>query len=139
MKKQSIYLLIMLFLLLGCNSNNIKKSLTNIQQSSELNISKVLSINVDEELELTKEKGELRDGKHDIIDGSIFLNDNDEVSFKGNLLEEYSPITVKIGDNDEVSFTGKEYKINTMQLKNGDLIEMKDKNGKVFLEMEVIE
>lgn len=132
--KKKICIFITSLSILGCNATHVKNESPSIQVQD----TKVLTINLDEELALNQERGKLRAGKSDIIDGSIFLNDNDEVSFKGHILKKYSPITIKIGDNDEVSFTGKEYTINTMQLSNVNLIEMKDKDGKVFLEMEVI-
>ena len=134
MKKQ-IYIFITSLAILGCNSTAIKKEPI-VAQKPDI---KILSINLDKELKLNKKRGKLRAGKADIIDGSIFLNDNDEVSFKGKVLDEYSPITIKIGDNDEVSFSGNHYIIKTQQLKNGDLIEMRDKNGTIFFEMEVIQ
>ena len=137
MKKQ-IYITIIFLALIGCNSTAIQK-VSPIEKSLEKKDTKKLMIDLDKELKLTKERETLRSSKNEIIEGSIFLNDNDEVSFKGNMLDEYSPVSIKIGDNDEVSFSGNQYTIKTMELKNGDLIEMKDKNGKVFLEMEVIE
>jgi len=137
MKKQ-IYITIIFLALIGCNSTAIQKA-SPIEKSLEKKDTKKLMIDLDKELKLTKERETLRSSKNEIIEGSIFLNDNDEVSFKGDILDEYSPVSIKIGDNDEVSFSGNQYSIKTMELKNGDLIEMKDKNGKVFLEMEVIE
>jgi len=137
MKKQ-IYITIIFLGLIGCNSTAIQKA-SPIEKSLEKKDTKKLMIDLDKELKLTKERETLRSSKNEIIEGSIFLNDNDEVSFKGDILDEYSPVSIKIGDNDEVSFSGNQYTIKTMELKNGDLIEMKDKNGKVFLEMEVIE
>ena len=137
MKKQ-IYITIIFLGLIGCNSTAIQKA-SPIEKSLEKKDTKKLMIDLDKELKLTKERETLRSSKNEIIEGSIFLNDNDEVSFKGDILDEYSPVSIKIGDNDEVSFSGNQYSIKTMELKNGDLIEMKDKNGKVFLEMEVIE
>jgi hypothetical protein len=110
--------------------------IVNTEEPSKGNM---LVIDLDKELQLNKEREELRGKTSNLIEGSILINDNDEVSFKGKLLDKYSPITIKIGDNDEVSFSGDYYSIKTMQLKHGDIIEMKDKNSKIFLEMEVIE
>ncbi|HIP50920.1 MAG TPA: hypothetical protein EYG94_02430 [Campylobacterales bacterium] len=137
MKKQ-IYITIIFLGLIGCNSTAIQKA-SPIEKSLEKKDTKKLMIDLDKELKLTKERETLRSSKNEIIEGSIFLNDNDEVSFKGDILDEYSPVTIKIGDNDEISFSGNKYIIKTTELRNGDLIEMKNKNGKIFLEMEVIE
>ena len=130
--KKYIYLGFILLGFLSCSSDVENKALISTKKVKQL------IINLDEELELNENRGDLRGG-FTIIEGSIFINDNDEVSFNGKILDKNSPITIKIGDNDEVSFSGNQYVIKTMQLQNGDLIEMRDKNGKVFMEMEVVE
>jgi len=124
--KKYIYLGFILLGFLSCSSEVENKALISTKKVKQL------IINLDEELELNENRG-------NIIEGSIFINDNDEVSFNGKILDKNSPITIKIGDNDEVSFSGNQYVIKTMQLQNGDLIEMRDKHGKVFMEMEVVE
>lgn len=130
--KKYIYLGFILLGFLSCSSD--------VENKADISTKKVkqVIINLDEELELNENRGDLRGGLT-IIEGSIFINDNDEVSFNGKILDKNSPITIKIGDNDEVSFSGNQYVIKTMQLQNGDLIEMRDKHGKVFMEMEVVE
>lgn len=130
--KKYIYLGFILLGFLSCSSDVENKALISTKKVKQL------IINLDEELELNENRGDLRGGLT-IIEGSIFINDNDEVSFNGKILDKNSPITIKIGDNDEVSFSGNQYVIKTMQLQNGDLIEMRDKHGKVFMEMEVVE
>jgi len=130
--KKYIYLGFILLGFLSCSSEVENKALISTKKVKQL------IINLDEELELNENRGDLRGGLT-IIEGSIFINDNDEVSFNGKILDKNSPITIKIGDNDEVSFSGNQYVIKTMQLQNGDLIEMRDKHGKVFMEMEVVE
>lgn len=130
--KKYIYLGFILLGFLSCSSDVENKALISTKKVKQV------IINLDEELELNENRGDLRGGLT-IIEGSIFINDNDEVSFNGKILDKNSPITIKIGDNDEVSFSGNQYVIKTMQLQNGDLIEMRDKHGKVFMEMEVVE
>ena len=130
--KKYIYLGFILLGFLSCSSEVENKALISTKKVKQL------IINLDEELELNENRGDLRGG-FNIIEGSIFINDKDEVSFNGKILDKNSPITIKIGDNDEVSFSGNQYVIKTMQLQNGDLIEMRDKHGKVFMEMEVVE
>ena len=130
--KKYIYLGFILLGFLSCSSDVENKALISTKKVKQV------IINLDEELELNENRGDLRGG-FTIIEGSIFINDKDEVSFNGKILDKNSPITIKIGDNDEVSFSGNQYVIKTMQLQNGDLIEMRDKHGKVFMEMEVVE
>ena len=114
-------------------------------------------------IDLDKETEDTRGGTSKIVNGPIFLNndndevsfiddklkkklpvniknrDNDEVSFIGDILEKSSPVKIKIGDNDEVSFSGREYNIRTLELKDGDHIIIKDKDGKVFVDKVVRE
>ncbi len=135
MKKQILYTFIIGFGILGCTSSHTPR--VNIEQETSSN--NILTIDLDKELKLNGEIEEVRGKNSNIIEGSILISDNDEVSFKGDILDKYSPVTIKVGDNDEVSFSGNRYSIKTMQLKYGDIIQMKDKNNKVFLEMEVIE
>jgi len=88
-------------------------------------------------IDLDKERENLTRGKStdEVIDGSIYLNnDNDEVSFKGNILLEKAPVTVTYGDNDEVTLVGNSITIKTMELKEDSHIIMRDKNGKIFVD-----
>ena len=91
-------------------------------------------------IDLDKERENLTRGKStdEVIDGSIYLNnDNDEVSFKGNILLEKAPVTVTYGDNDEVALVGNSITIKTMELKEDSHIIMRDKNGKIFVDQVV--
>ena len=88
-------------------------------------------------VDLDKERENLTRGKDKgaVIDGSLYLNsDNDEVSFKGNMLLEKAPVTVTYGDNDEVALIGNSITIKTMELKEDSHIIMRDKNGKIFVD-----
>lgn len=134
MKKQIIYIIIS-FAILSCSSSPTPK----VVNKEQLSKSTVLIIDLDKKLKLNEEIEELRGKSSNLIEGSILISDNDEVSFEGDVLDKYSPVTILINDNDEVSFSGNHYSIKTMQLKYGDIIQMKDKNSKIFLEMEVIE
>jgi hypothetical protein len=88
-------------------------------------------------IDLDKERTNSTRGKYnnDLIDGSIYLSDdNDEVSFKGDILLEKAPVTVSYGDNDEVALVGNSITIKTMELEDDSHIIMKDKNGKIFVD-----
>lgn len=99
--------------------------------------SKQLTIDIDEELKLLDTTG-LRDDCLKVIDEPIYIGDNDEVSFKGDAMEKKSPLLIQIGEREPIKYSGKNYTIKTMDLKNGDLITIKDKKGKVFVEVNVI-
>jgi len=124
--KKSI-LPLLLLALTACSTRSIT--------STENNNSKTIFIDVDKELNATEE---LRGKNTLMIDEPLYIGDNDEVSFKGQYLQKKSPVKVKIGDNDEVSFTGDHYTIKTMQLRNGEIIQMRGKDGNTFVEVEVI-
>ena len=126
------YTLIFLIGMVACSNNAPKKSLVPSNINSKRD---VMVIDLDKEAE---SNAKLRGKENLLIDSPIYIGDNDEVSFKGDIIEKNSPIQVKIGDNDEVAFRGKEYNINTMELRNGDIIQMRGASGKLFVEMEVI-
>jgi len=69
-----------------------------------------------------------------IIEGSIFIGDNDEVSFKGKILLEKAPVLISYSDNDEVALKGDTFSISTMELKANSHIIMRDKNGTIFVD-----
>jgi len=126
-----------LAMLNACSMSSIGNNKTENRDQNK-SMTKKSVINVDEELLLNSSVDELRNSNENIVHGSIYLNDNDEVSFKGDSLEKKSPVSVTIGDKEMVKFTGNTYTLKTMDLKHGDTIEMRDKEGKVFLEMEFI-
>jgi len=132
--KKSI-LPLLLLALTACSTPSIT-STKNSTVTAENNNSKTILIDVDKELNA---EGEGLRGKDTlIIDTPLYIGDNDEVSFTGEYLQKASPVKVKIGDNDEVSFTGNHYTIKTLKLHNGELIQMQDKEGNTFVEVEVV-
>jgi len=130
MKNTLLSLIIILLGLTACSPQMPKVPNTTVEHNPNS-----LIINVDKEL---KSKEGLRGKETLMIDSPLYIGDNDEVSFKGDYLQEESPIKVKIGDNDEVSFTGNQYTIKTMELQNGDIIQMRGKSDNTFVEVEVI-
>jgi hypothetical protein len=61
-----------------------------------------------------------------------YKDPNDEVALKGDILKKANKI--KIGTNDEVALSGtKEYFIKTSELKDGDIISIKDKKNKPLI------
>jgi len=132
MKNITIVLLV-LFTLNACTSS-IQPQKVQIHTSKNNNI----VIDLDEEISILKSLGKLRNDNSIILDNPIYIGDNDEVSFKGNTLKTNSPISLKIGNNPAITFKGDSYTIKTMQLNNGEIIQMKNKEGNVFLEMEII-
>ena len=130
MKKYIIVILLLLFLT-AC-VNHIVTVPTDVNQTS-----KKITIDIDEELELLDMTG-LRDNDSKVIEEPIYIGDNDEVSFKGNAMRRKSPLFIKVGKQKEITFSGDSYTLKTMELKNGDFITIKDRNGNVFLEMEVV-
>lgn len=107
-----------------------------------INKQEVLTIDFDKEIEEIK-KHPKRAKENDLINTVIFIEEEKAILFKGKLLKNNSPITIKVGhivdsddDNDEVSFidsfTGLEYSIETKGLNDGDYIIMQDKNGQIF-------
>lgn len=127
MKKNIIYILLILLAITSCSKQPITKE-----------EAKILVIDLDKEVEPKYSGDDLRGKNRLLVDTPIYIGDNDEVAFKGDILDKNSPLKVKIGDNDEVAFRNKHYIINTLELKSGDLIQIINKEGKVFIEMEVI-
>jgi len=130
--------ILILAMLQSCSMSSISKNKIEKRDQNQ-SVTKKSVINVDEELLLNSSVDGLRNSDENIIHGSIYLNDNDEVSFKGDSLEEKSPISITIGEKDMPKFTGKVYTLKTKDLHHGDTIEMRDSEGKVFLEMEFLE
>jgi len=127
--------IIAIFLLLFLNScvhNDMPKQTSDTNQTK-----KQLTIDIDKELELLKSTG-LRDGQLQVVEEPIYIGDNDEVSFKGDELRKRSPLKIKVGSKKEIDFSGDRYTIKTAELKNGDFIVIKDKNGEVFVDVKVI-
>jgi len=136
MKQKILYTLIVVGLT-ACN-HNPKKELVQKTIPQEQSKQKVLFLDLDKASQFNETSEQLRGNKNNLLDDPIYIGDNDEVIFVGKLLEKNSPLKIKIGDNDEVSFSGNHYKIKTLQLQTGNIIQMTDKRGKLFLEMEVI-
>lgn len=127
MKKYIILILLMIEFVVCSNvisdANKTNENNTTVKPKS------VLIVDLDKKVE------DVKGGTNKIIDGPIFLsNDNDEVSFIGDVLEKNSPVKIKIGDNDEVSFSGNEYHVRTLELKDGDRIIIRDRDGKIFVD-----
>lgn len=99
---------------------------------------KILIIDIDQEYDDLKEIGHLRGDESIVIQRDILLEPYQKIQLQGDLLEEKSPFKVKIGDNDEVSFKGNSYTIDTMELKHGDQIIIKDKQNMPFIELNII-
>jgi len=130
--KNITILLLILFALNACTSSTQpQKAQTDTSKNN-------IVIDLDEEISILKSLGKLRNDGNVVLDNPIYIGDNDEVSFKGNILKENSPISIKIGDNQAITFKGYRYSIKTMELNNGEIIQMKNKGGNIFLEMEVI-
>jgi len=123
--KYYLWLFLLSIFLLNAEENGM---VSNENNSSKIENNKII-------VDLDKELTNSTRGKNDnsVIEGSLYVNDNDEVSFKGEILLEKSPVTVSFGDNDEVSFTSNTFTVKTMELKNNMHIIMKDKNGTIFV------
>lgn len=130
MKKAILSTFILIFILTSCTTNTPPKPTTATQEHN-----RSLIIDLDKEIGSSED---LRGKDTLMIDSPIYIGDNDEVSFIGDIIEKESPIQVKIGDNDEVAFTGKNFTVSTMELKTGDIIQMRGKSGNVFVEVEVV-
>ena len=130
MKKYIIGILL-LFTLTSC-VNTVLTIPTDINETA-----KKIIIDIDEELDLLDATG-LKDDDLKVIEEPIYIGDNDEVSFKGDAMQRKSPLSIKVGKRKEIKFSGYQYILKTMELKNGDFIRIKDKNGDVFLDMKVI-
>ena len=127
--------IVAIFLLLFLNScvhNDMPKQTPDINQTK-----KQLTIDIDKELELLQSTG-LRDGQFQVVEEPIYIGDNDEVSFKGDELKKRSPLKIKVGSKKEIDFSGDRYTIKTAELKDGDFVVIKDKNGEVFVDVKVI-
>jgi len=120
--------IIIIFILLGLTS-----CVNNIQPKE----SKIITINIDEELKLLSSTP-LRDSNSRVVDTPIYVGDNDEVSFKGDIMKKNSPLKIKVGNKKEIKFSGDDYRIKTLELRDGDLIMIRDKNGKLFVNIKVI-
>jgi hypothetical protein len=130
MKKQIIAILL-LFTLTSCVENISTISTDSNQTDSGI------TIDIDEELELLNATG-LRDDEVRVVEEPIYIGDNDEVSFKGRAMQKKSPLKIKVGNKKEIEFTGYRYTIKTMELKNGDSIVIKDRDGNVFVNVKVV-
>ncbi len=131
MKKYLIYIVLIL-LLEACSSSTHSIDNKPIQNKS----SKQTIINLDEELLLKESLGGLKD-ENVFFDEPIYIGDNDEVSFKGEILKDKSPIHIKIAKKSDILFNEKSYSIKSSEIKSGDTITMKDKNGKLFLSIKI--
>ena len=129
--KRYIFLVILALITLLHSENNSTIESPPVESDSNTTSQKNKQLIID----LDKKKNNRRgDSKKDIIKGSIFIGDNDEVHFKGNILLEKAPVTVQYGDNDEVALTGDSFTIGTLELKANEHIIFKDKTGKVFVD-----
>lgn len=141
MKKS--YLILLLSSSLVMNTSFLKGSESENNATQEHNqtakIEKVLTIDLDKSLQEVQ-KRHTKGKESNLIDNVIFIEENKQITFKGHILENNSPVTIKIShiiedndENDEVSFSGNSYSVNTQQFNDGDRIIMKDKAGKVFV------
>jgi hypothetical protein len=53
-------------------------------------------------------------------------------------MQKKSPLKIKVGNKREIEFSGYRYTIKTMELKNGDSIVIKDRNGNIFVDVKVM-
>ena len=146
MKKYIMLILVITFGLYSNVTDDINQTKENNATEKSKNI---IVIDLDKEIE------DSRGSRSKIVDGPIFLRndndevsfiseknssvniknrDNDEVSFVGDILEKNSQVKIKVGDNDEVSFSGRKYNIRTLELKDGDHIIIKDRDGNIFVD-----
>lgn len=133
-------------LVTGCTNSqsilnvNKKESKQASKETSE--VKKPLIINIDREFEEAQNRSK-KSIESDIIDKTLFIKGQKEIIFHGELLKQKAPITIEIGriiddedDNDEVSFHdtfhSERYIIRTHELRDGDKVIMKDKNGVIF-------
>ena len=129
--KKYIVAILLLLTLTSC-VNNAPSILTDSNQTS-----KKIIIDIDEELELLESTG-LRDDEVTVVEEPIYIGDNDEVSFKGDTMRQKSPLKIKVGNREEIQFNGYSYTIKTMELKNGDFITIKDRDGNVFVDVKIL-
>jgi len=129
--RQYLVLGIILFEFIACASNTPPKDITskNSTQKVDNNTTKKKKILViDLYKEINKEdysKGGLLIDENQTIPINIneYRGDNDEVLFKVDKIKKADKI--KIGDNDEVAFTNNQYRIKTLELKDGEIITIK--------------
>jgi len=131
--------LIIFGLIGGCASTKIEDNNQTIEHNNITDVNNTCVINLDEKLKKDYTKGSLIDNNTIPIDISRYQNPNDEVKFVGKILIKTKKIKFiyksKNGTNDEVAFSGKEYKVKTSELKDGDMISLVDKNNKTLVNM----
>ena len=135
---KNIFIFTILLSLLACEHPRTMQPNTQDKIKTERNkqiVKKHLIINLDKKREESSRGGSTKE----LIKGSFFLGDNDEVSFKGNILREKAPITITYGDNDEVSINGDDFNIKASELKDGMHIIIKDRNNRIFVDQVVRE
>lgn len=137
--KQNILLLAILLFFMACETQkNISPKIVENSINSHKSIknpNKTLTVDLDKK-RTNQNRG---DSNKEIIKGSILLGNNDEVSFKGNILREKAPITITYGDNDEVSLKGDDFTIKASTLKDGMHIIIRDKNHTIFVDQTIRE
>lgn len=131
MKNRILWTLVSLLMLSACSSNTPPKPAPSTQTQNE----RTLTIDLDKESQV---ETDLRGQETLLSDAPIYIGDNDEVAFIGDIIQKESPVQVKIGDNDEVAFNGKEIRIDTTELRHGDIIQMIGQSRNVFVEVEVL-
>jgi len=141
MKKSYLILLLSFGLVVNTSFLKGKESDKNTTQehNQTAKIEKVLTIDLDKALQEVQ-KRHTKGKESNLIDSVIFIEENKQITFNGNILEKNSPVTIKIShiiedndENDEVSFSGNSYSVHTQQFNDGDRIIMQDKAGKVFV------
>ena len=105
-----------------------------MEQEPLKNLKKKKSIIID--LDTFLEKEHLR-GEKLLADEPIYIGDNDEVSFRGKAFQQRLPIKVIVGEKENI-VTQTTYTLETMELRHGDTIIMEDKEGNIFVEMEIL-
>jgi hypothetical protein len=53
-------------------------------------------------------------------------------------MQKKSPLKIKVGNKREIEFSEYRYTIKIMELKNGDSIVIKDRNGNIFVDVKVM-
>jgi len=125
--KKKMVMFILLLSLIGCVGN--------IPKAMDENPKQKLSIDLDKEL---KDKTGLRDGNSNVFSEPIYIGDNDEVSFKGNIIQKNSPLIITIGKKKPIHFNGKAINIKTAELKNGETITIEGKDGTILVDISVL-
>ena len=129
MKKQ-----ILLISLLTFNLNLMASDLNASNQ--ETNVSKILTIDLEEEKKPSKE----RDGTFDIIKGIIPLGHNDEVTFIGKKVLILKPIKLYVNNilKKTIKSTKEILSIKTSELSVGDVVTIKNKKGTTLVRKKVV-